>query len=540
MKRPRLFLAVMLCYVLKISIAQNPCDEPGIHPDCFICSDTLRGDNHSATIPTQGATYECGTLENDVYYSFFADETSMEVDVETENCITSQGLQLIIYDKMFQAVTDCYPSATDVPWYVRGLVPGEMYWLRIDGFAGNSCDYTVVFTKGIDTDPYGPDLKAEPIVSFPTGHVFCQGQQICMESGDTLRDDPFWWDFGLSVSVKSGDCTNQICFTFNEPGFDTIRVSTTSGCSSIDVEEYIVEVLASEKTDLGEVSICENELPFEMSGILWENAGFNSDTLQASNGCDSIIELQINAIPPYEEMIIHRLCDGQAFQFLDSTYSQPGTYEYKINESCDTTYLIEILPGETIVTLVEESLCQGDTFLFQGMQYLVPGNYEIEVNHADDCDTIYQLKLNGLPNKDTIIQVKVREGNTFQNVQINKDTSFSRLFQTSLGCDSLVIYEIDATRSSVRNIINEDLVTLAPNPVAEELLISFKSGFQTPERLEIYNEVGQLKYLYHGDNFKDPTLTSFKIEMSLLPPGFYFLKIRFEEGGIVVKRLVKS
>jgi gliding motility-associated-like protein len=67
-------------------------------------------------------------------------------------------------------------------------------------------------------------------------------------------------------------------------------------------------------------------------------------TLSASDGCDSIIQLNLNAIDRSFEFIMDTICTGDAYTVLDFTTTEPGIYEIVAENSagCDSIISLEL------------------------------------------------------------------------------------------------------------------------------------------------------------------------------------------------------
>ena len=142
------------------------CDEipptPQAGASCTICNfQTLYGFTTIFT-PSPDAGW-CGTIENDQYIGFVAGPTgAVTFEITTFNCTNGDGVQVGIYDQNNSLVGDCFnqvfPNQPQV-FTGGGLTPGEVYYMRIDGFAGDNCEFTITVISGLSNappDPPGP------------------------------------------------------------------------------------------------------------------------------------------------------------------------------------------------------------------------------------------------------------------------------------------------------------------------------------------------------------------------------------------------
>ena len=121
-------------------------------PFCTICNfQTITGSTFGYTpSPANGW---CGTIENDQYIGFVAGTTGNVVfEITVASCVDGNGLQIGIYNKFNEPVGDCFsqlfPGQTQQ--FTAGLLePGEIYYFRIDGFAGDNCDFEIRVISGL-------------------------------------------------------------------------------------------------------------------------------------------------------------------------------------------------------------------------------------------------------------------------------------------------------------------------------------------------------------------------------------------------------
>ncbi len=96
-----------------------------------------------------------GSIDNNSWLSFVADSAAVELIVMVSGCTNGDGIQAAIYETSdclnFNLVSTCWN-----PYYqtngvitASGLTVGNQYYLLVDGFDGDDCDYTVGASEGI-------------------------------------------------------------------------------------------------------------------------------------------------------------------------------------------------------------------------------------------------------------------------------------------------------------------------------------------------------------------------------------------------------
>lgn len=97
----------------------------------------------------------CGSIENNSWYVFTATAASETFDfTSVTNCIWGDGIQAEVYEVAtdvngcctnFTSMSNCMNPAIATPGTVTatGLTIGNQYYLMVDGWAGDQCDFTV-------------------------------------------------------------------------------------------------------------------------------------------------------------------------------------------------------------------------------------------------------------------------------------------------------------------------------------------------------------------------------------------------------------
>jgi hypothetical protein len=103
-----------------------------------------------------GSPAGCGSIQNDSWVRFTASASSAEISYEISNCTSNWGVQLSVFEGSCGALTlipgSCINYAANNStglWSFAGLTPGNDYYIRADGYAGDLCTYTYQILSGI-------------------------------------------------------------------------------------------------------------------------------------------------------------------------------------------------------------------------------------------------------------------------------------------------------------------------------------------------------------------------------------------------------
>jgi len=82
-------------------------------------------------------------------------------------------------------------------------------------------------------------------------------------------------------------------------------------------------------------------------------------------------------------------------------------------------------------------------------------------------------------------------------------------------------------------------ITVYPNPVVDELKISFKSNHRNLSTVSLFNNIGKLVYTQGADVEPGNNIISIDIRSKSIDPGVYFVQIVIEKQSITRKLIVK-
>ncbi|MFH2143775.1 MAG: hypothetical protein ABIJ97_15230, partial [Bacteroidota bacterium] len=127
---------------------------------CGNTSATYGNIDHNGSLEwsTSHSLYQfCGSIENNSWIQFTADATTATLNVWVSNCLYGDGIQMEIYTttdcENYTSVSNCESPGIQQDFVINatGLTIGQNYYLMIDGFAGDVCDYVVGAGSGVMT-----------------------------------------------------------------------------------------------------------------------------------------------------------------------------------------------------------------------------------------------------------------------------------------------------------------------------------------------------------------------------------------------------
>ncbi len=277
------------------------------------------------------------------------------------------------------------------------------------------------------------------------------------------------------------------------------------------------------------ITICNNQLPYNWNGITCLNAGTYTAILIAGNGSDSSAILNLSVINIGISITNAVICDNQLpYTWNGNSYSGSGTYSVTLTSSngCDSVPILSLTVNHIVSSITNISICSNLLpYGWNGNSYAAAGSYNITLTSAAGCDSIATLQLAVRPVSASITNKTICasllpfnwNGNTYPT---------AGTYQVSLtgsnGCDSLATLNLltipTSTSFTAITVCSNQLpyswngqvyilagnhsVTLTAASGCDSiatLLLTVKPVLQSHTNITICN--GQLPYLWNGNNY---------------------------------------
>lgn len=270
-----------------------------------------------------------------------------------------------------------------------------------------------------------------------------------------------FYEIPLEVDICEGETYTVGSETFDAEGDYQIPFIATDGCDSfVNLALTILPILSSDLTEV----ICEGAI-FELNGTSYDSAGDYQQTVEATTGCDSILNITIVVNPVYNIDISEVICEGESFSVGDSTYLTTGDYTNVLPtiNGCDSTINLSLLVNPILTTQLQEEICEGEVYDVGSSVYATTGEYtDILMSLVTGCDSIVHLDLIVHPSVTTNLSGDICEGAIyFEGDNEYTTTGFYTSTYASLntGCDSIVNLDLIVNPvyySEIQEIICDD------------------------------------------------------------------------------------
>ena len=323
----------------------------------------------------------------------------------------------------------------------------------------------------------------------------------------------------LTATICEGSAYTENGFNVSEAGVYTLNLQSVNGCDSIVTLNLNVNPVYN--TDLF-ASICEGEV-YNENGFNVNEAGVYSRTLQAVNGCDSIVTLTLNVNPIYNTELSATICEGQVYTENNFNVSEAGVYTQTLQtvNGCDSIVTLTLNVNPIFNTELSATICEGQVYTENNFNVSEAGVYTQTLTSVNGCDSIVTLTVTENPVFDTTINATINAGETYAEFGFNESEAgtYVQNLQSINGCDSTITLILDVNSSLLD--IEETEISLYPNPTKDKITFS-----QAIEKVEVIDLTG--KAILTFTNAKT-------INIESLPSGAYYLRLTNDEKTIMQK-----
>lgn len=244
--------------------------------------------------------------------------------------------------------------------------------------------------------------------------------------------------FDTQVQICAGDSLRVGNSIYKTAGTYTDRLISTKGCDSI-ITTFLSVLNPS--SFVQELNLCKGD-SIKIGKNVYKNPGFYTDTLVNKVGCDSVLLTRIRLLDvPAPKIQNVAICEGDSLKVGPKFYKLAGTYIDTIQSTngCDSmiTTLLQVYPK---VYSIDRTICEGEQVKIGNQTFTKTGIFSVLLKNTIGCDSIVQLILNVNPSKTTNQQFKICNGESIKvgNNFYGKTGTYRDTLLTKLGCDSII------------------------------------------------------------------------------------------------------
>ncbi|MFM7700048.1 MAG: hypothetical protein ACKO7V_04570, partial [Bacteroidota bacterium] len=212
----------------------------------------------------------------------------------------------------------------------------------------------------------------------------------------------------ISVTICEGQSYSFGAQILNAPGTYTRTLVASNGCDSVIILNLAVVSGGSSSTSAW---ICQGQ-GYNFGSQNLTSSGLYSRVVPATNGCDSVISLTLTVRPNSASAVSAGICQGQPFAFGTQTLSTAGNYTRTIQAAngCDSVITLTLTVSPNSTASLSATICQGQSYTFGTQTLTAAGNYSLIVSAANGCDSVITLMLTVRSSSSSFVSAGICQG----------------------------------------------------------------------------------------------------------------------------------
>ncbi len=291
----------------------------------------------------------CSQIQNDQWIGFVALLETVTATITPSNCQGGNGVQFAIYGSCNSEPLACYagcqgcgsmPATLSIP-----AIPGKVYFIVIDGFAQDECDFSLSIVPGGSLPPFPPTPNISGLSTL------CPGGSTVYSIPPMVGAGYYKWNSSTPNVLFNGvsgpvvleaPAGNSVVVTFpdNITGNITISVEPSNPCQTGILRSKTIHVQPVFTTNLPTIKVCYDGFPYILPwGDTAYVGGTHTDTLQNIYGCDSLISVFLQQLPPNITNLTRYVCQGDSVMICGLAYKTQGVFQAVCTsfQGCDST-----------------------------------------------------------------------------------------------------------------------------------------------------------------------------------------------------------
>ncbi|MCC6410931.1 MAG: gliding motility-associated C-terminal domain-containing protein [Saprospiraceae bacterium] len=342
---------------------------------------------YGATTPDVPVSFPpswCSVINNNQFFAFTATMATATFSISCYGCASGNGIQAAVLSTTdcttFGFVSPCLgniATQTTQSLTATGLVPGETYYLCIDGSGGALCDYSINGSVPTVNGPEDPCLPGDPTSTFTTQ----------APSNWTLNPP------SAGSIVGPSNNTPSLNVQWATPGYAEI-CAQNANCPDSPLD--CIDVNVGENTQTDElVQLCQGKTT-ECAGRTFTAGGTFQVSLPSFGGCDSIINCIVSVIPTVITNETWMYCEGQSVECAGEEFFNQGIFPITLTnfQGCDSIVRCNIVRIPTYVSPYSfVNICGPGGYMVCETEFTESGVFSEVCTNSMGCDSIVNVNL---------------------------------------------------------------------------------------------------------------------------------------------------
>jgi gliding motility-associated-like protein len=330
---------------------------------------------------------------------------------------------------------NCSDNTISLSAVLNGQTSTAWSWVAIgDGTFTDNTAASTIYTLGNE------DINNGGTVLSVAGNSDCgETNQTVQVILDTLVAVP------VTLETCLGETIDYAGMTLSVGDTEDFTFQNSLGCDSI-VSVNVIALQTS--TEALTLETCQGQT-VDFAGVTLDIGDVQDFTFSNSSGCDSIVSVAVIALPTSTEALTLETCQGQTVDYAGTTLSVGDIQEFTFPNSlgCDSIVSVNVIALPTSTEALTLETCQGQTVDFAGTT-LSPGDIQdFTFSNSLGCDSIVSVTVIGFPSTREELTFETCTGQAIEyngvNLSVGEERTFT--FENSYGCDSLITVVVNGT-----------------------------------------------------------------------------------------------
>lgn len=305
----------------------------------------------------------CGLVENNQWIGFVAGVPAATFTLTASNCADGNGLQMALYQNCTDPPLVCAGGkaggASEPVLLTASLQPGQNYFLMVDGYFGDQCDFSLTVNPPMAGMP--PPLSPISLISGPA--QLCPGATVAYTVPVVSGAAGYTWDVPTGWLINGqpgpysgiGAGSNSVTVTAGATG-GQIVVYAFNSCAVGSPVVKTIAVQAIPPTVFPPVVLCNEDTPYMLPwGVPCFTSGVYETTLSSYLGCDSVLRQQVTVkLPIVTNLPPRTICAGGSLEVCGETFSSGGSYSAVCTSylGCDSVVNFSLLVLDPVAQIL--------------------------------------------------------------------------------------------------------------------------------------------------------------------------------------------
>ena len=347
--------------------------------------------------------------QNPTILNVSASDAGIYTVVVIENatgCTASASTTVIIKQPSTGDTTAVVCESFD--WYEHTNITTSCNNLTHTFTNADGCDSVVTLLLTINNVAYGTDTQiACDSFTWIDGNTYTSSNNTAThiivggsaQGCDSIVTLNLTINDSYEVNEEHTICPNALPFewngvTFNAAGTQSVTLTATNGCDSVvNMTLYVNNDYEVNE----ELTVCPNALPYEWNGVSFSIAGTQSVTLTAANGCDSVVNMTLSLNDAYEINDERTVCPtALPYIWNDVTFNEAGTQSVTLTAAngCDSVVNMTLSLNDAYTVNDERTVCPTALpYEWNGVTFTEAGFQSVTLTAANGCDSVVTLHL---------------------------------------------------------------------------------------------------------------------------------------------------